>query len=397
MPPKPKPPALPSNTQQVAEVLATVTKAIEDIVSSTPESKEPIQKLIVTFLANPTIAELHGSAQTPAPSKSPLPSLLEDIKSIKSTLATLQKVILPSAKTGKPPPSKTTDNAPSAPITGAKGKTHIPTFARAAASPPHPSIVVSLHNLIWNKGRPSPADLCTRINGALKPQPSGNDQVHISTTRWTVRENVILTGGPNTSAQHLQQAALTISQYLSDTYPLPPQVLPLLDQIIPIGVSTDCRARMPDECHAVLVLDNPSYASLNITQKPSWVCNPNSYPEGAVSSLVVVFEHPDSSLARDLLTKKVLYMFGHCATLRKWKQRPTTLTPQPEHANSTPKPTSTKDKEKELLSAIFKLAIEDTNTPCSEGPETSKNTKDDDGRQKVGGGKGRDRPTRTPC
>ncbi|KAF8272270.1 hypothetical protein EI94DRAFT_1697612 [Lactarius quietus] len=326
MPPKPKPTTLPSTTQQLAEVFTTATRAIEDIISSNPESREPIQKLIDMFLANPTVAKLQGAAQAPSPSKSPLPSLLKDVKSIKSTLAALQKVITPSSKTGKPPPSKTTENAPSAPNARAKGKIPTPTFASAAALPPHPSIVVSLRNLIWNKGRPSPANLCAGINGALK-----------------------------------------------------------------------ALARMPDECHAALVLDNPSYAALNISQKPSWVHDPNSYPEGAVSSLVVAFNDPDGSLARDLLTKRALYAFGHCTTLRKWKQRLTTSTSQPEHANITPTLTSTKAGDNVLLSAIFKAGLEDADTPCSEGPETSKNTKDNDGRQKTGGGKGRDRPTRTPC
>ncbi|KAF8268062.1 hypothetical protein EI94DRAFT_1700528 [Lactarius quietus] len=255
MPPKLIPPALSTTTQQFAEVFITVTKTIEDIVSSNPESKEPIQKLL--SLSSPTRPLLNFMVSRP----------------------------------GKPPPSKTTESAPSAPTTGAKGKTLTPTFASAATSPPHPSILVSLSNLNWNKGRPSPANLHSGINRAL--EASGNDQVHISATKWTARENMILTGGPNTSAHHLQQATFTISQYLSETYP---SLLPQSNQIIPTGDSTDSRARTPYKCHAMLVLDNPSYASLNITQKPSWVCDLNSYTEGAVSSLVVAFEDPDGSL-----------------------------------------------------------------------------------------------------
>ncbi|KAF8256590.1 hypothetical protein EI94DRAFT_1710855 [Lactarius quietus] len=308
MPPKPKPPTLPSTTQHLAEVFATATRAIEEIISSNPESREPIQKLIDTFLTSPTIAKLQGAAQAPSPSELPLPSLLEDVKSIKYTLAALQKVILPGAKAGKPPTNKNTESAPSAPNTRAKGKIPTPTFASAAALPPCPSIVVSLHNLTWNKGRPSPANLCTGINGAL------------------------------------EASVITFQTHT----PFP---LPSFDQTIPTGVTTENGARTLDECHAALVSDNPSYATLNITQKPSWVCDPNSYPEGAISLLVVAFEDPDGSLAPG------------------------------DHA---------------LLSAIFKKAIEDTDTPCDEGPETSKNMKDNDGRQKSGGGKGRDRPTRTP-
>ncbi|KAF8258300.1 hypothetical protein EI94DRAFT_1708113 [Lactarius quietus] len=90
--------------------------------------------------------------------------------------------------------------------------------------------------------------------------------------------------------------------------------------LVPTGVTKDSRAKTLDECHAALVQDNPSYTSLNVTQKPSWVRNPNSYSEGAVSSLVVAFEDLDGSLACGLLSKKVVYVFGHCATLKKWKQ-----------------------------------------------------------------------------
>ena len=110
---------------------------------------------------------------------------------------------------------------------------------------------------------------------------------------------MILTGGPNTTAQHLQQAIPTIRQHIAKTYlipdesePLPPPTIrpnvkwsKLLINSVPTGVAPFCDARTPDECHTALVTDNPSYATLNITQKPSWVRNPLSYAEGAVSSL----------------------------------------------------------------------------------------------------------------
>ncbi|SRR6266702_1951080 len=49
--------------------------------------------------------------------------------------------------------------------------------------------------------------------------------------------------------------------------------------------------------------------------------NPSTYTEGAMLSLIVAFEDPDRSLLCSLLTNKVLYIFGSCATLRKWKQQ----------------------------------------------------------------------------
>ncbi|KAH9055101.1 hypothetical protein EDB83DRAFT_2316239 [Lactarius deliciosus] len=86
-------------------------------------------------------------------------------------------------------------------------------------------------------------------------------------------------------------------------------------------------------CHTALVDNNPNYTSLSITQWPSWVKNPSSYTNGSVSSLVVAFEDPDKSLACGLLTDKVWYIFGNCATLRKWKQCPS---PRKSQINPTP-------------------------------------------------------------
>ncbi|KAF8269085.1 hypothetical protein EI94DRAFT_1799572 [Lactarius quietus] len=141
MPPKPKPPTLPSTTQQLAEVFLSATKGIENILSLNLEPEEPIQQMIVTFLANSTIAKIHRAAQTPTPYASTPSSLLEDVKSIKSTLAALQKVIFSGTQASKPSQGKTLDNAPSAPPPRAKGKTQALSFANAAASPPCPSIV----------------------------------------------------------------------------------------------------------------------------------------------------------------------------------------------------------------------------------------------------------------
>ncbi|KAF8258785.1 hypothetical protein EI94DRAFT_1707676 [Lactarius quietus] len=342
--PQAKTPAPPSNTQQLAEVLDSVAKGIENITSSNPELKESVQQMINSFFASPTIAEIQGDAPPPTPLAPAPTSLLEDVKSIKTTLTVLQKVISPSTQAGKPIQTKTPDSAPTAPAPRAKGKNPTPTFANAAASPPRPSIMVSLSHLNWKGGKPSPADLCTRINWAL--EASDNNQVRISAAS------------------------------------------------VPTGVSPESGARTPDECHAALALDNPSYASLNITCKPSWVQDPHSYSEGAISSLIVAFEDPDGSLACGLLAKKVLYVFGHCATLRKWKQRPTPASPHPELADNTQKPNTSNLSDIDKL--ILKTAQEPTHTPCSEGPETSKTTKGNDSRQKAGGGKMRDRPTRTP-
>ncbi|KAF8271227.1 hypothetical protein EI94DRAFT_1698343 [Lactarius quietus] len=265
-----------------------MTKAIEDILSSIPESRESIQNPSTLSLPITPLPSYMGPPKPPLPLNPHCP------------------VCLRTSSPSNPPllcfRNKTLENAPSATVTRAKEKTHAPLYSSATASPPRPSLVVGLDSLNWNKGRPSPAAICSSINHLL--EASGNDQVCISATWWTARDNMILTGGPNTSAHHLQQAAPIISQHFGDTYPpFPPTIRPnvkwskLLINNVPTGVTSEDRAKTLEECHATLVSDNPSYAFLNITQKPSWVHDPSSYPEGAVSLLVVAFKDPDGSLA----------------------------------------------------------------------------------------------------
>ena len=74
--------------------------------------------------------------------------------------------------------------------------------------------------------------------------------------------------------------------------------------------------------HASLVNNNPSYKALKITQMPSWVRAPATYqPSQEKSSLIVAFEDPNGSIARDLIKAKSLFIFGAQATVKKWKYK----------------------------------------------------------------------------
>jgi hypothetical protein len=89
------------------------------------------------------------------------------------------------------------------------------------------------------------------------------------------------------------------------------------------------------ENHNSLKLNNPTYASFTVMQQPSWVCPPNSYSPGAVSSLSVAFEDPAGSKLKAILAEQYLYIHGHRASIRKWKYH------QPkhkEHAKETAAP-----------------------------------------------------------
>jgi hypothetical protein len=334
MPPKNKPPAQPITTQQIAGTLQSVLNGIEELLAQRPEEEPEVNLLLLDFITSPIYEQIMGSPPPRNTPEAPPHPVLEDIKSIKASIAALEKAIRTGQQPSKPSQTPKNDSSPQQPKDRAKGKTSPPSFANVAASPPRPSVVVNLAHMSWDP-RPSAPEICTDINNALRA--SDNDQIRISAARWTAKENLILTGGPNTTAQQLQQATLLIRQHIATAYqpidnPTPPSlpsVRPnvkwskLLINSVPTGVTTSRTARSPEECHAALTSDNPSYASLNITQKPSWVKNPTSYPVGAVSSLVVAFEDPDGSLARGLMANKVLYIFGSCATIRKWKQRPT--------------------------------------------------------------------------
>ena len=75
---------------------------------------------------------------------------------------------------------------------------------------------------------------------------------------------------------------------------------------VPTGASKDRGPFNPDECHTAPVAMNPSYASLMVSQKPSWVRPPLSYTSGSVSSLVVAFEDRNGSKLRAPLAEYYL-------------------------------------------------------------------------------------------
>ena len=96
----------------------------------------------------------------------------------------------------------------------------------------------------------------------------------------------------------------------------------LLVNGVPMGALKSRAPFSPDACHNALAANNPSYASLSITQKPSWVQPPSSYSPGSVSSLTLAFEDPDGSKLKTLLAERYLYFYGNRASVKKWKQRP---------------------------------------------------------------------------
>src|SRR5205807_44379 len=86
--------------------------------------------------------------------------------------------------------------------------------------------------------------------------------------------------------------------------------------------------------HPILRELNPSYASLTVTQRASWVRPPTSYKEGAVSSLSVAFEDQDGNKLKALPADRYLYIYGNRASVKKWKYR------QPINKDKAPRKTA---------------------------------------------------------
>jgi hypothetical protein len=156
--------------------------------------------------------------------------------------------------------------------------------------------------------------------------------------RYNKKGNLILTAHHTTTQAQLNSVADEVKHYIelfSDTSGAPtshpitarPNVKwsKILINSVPVGCHETRGPYTPEECHSSLVAHNPSYASLTVTQKPSWVHPPSTFtPESTRSSLVVAFEDPDGSARRSLLSSKQLYLLGTRAKVTRWKEKPHT-------------------------------------------------------------------------
>ncbi len=178
--------------------------------------------------------------------------------------------------------------------------------------------------------RRSPQEIVTHLNATLT---DAHHPVSLSAARWTAKQNLVVTAGPDTSAYQLTQASHFISDALSiflshDSSPLPITTREnvkwsrLLINGIPTGASSSRGPYSPLECQQALLADNPAFRTLRLTQPPSWVRAPSTYTAGSLSSLVVAFEDPSGDSLRSLLAGRTLFAFGHSGDLRRWKQKP---------------------------------------------------------------------------
>ncbi|KAF8269096.1 hypothetical protein EI94DRAFT_1799594 [Lactarius quietus] len=212
-----------------------------------------------------------------------------------------------------------------------------PSFASATQSPARPSLVVSLApptdeelQVDTQVVKRTPLEVTEFLNAILHGSPH---QVTLSAARWTARNNLVLTAGPDTTAHHLNTASHFITTSLSPFLSPSPTLVPISSREnvqwshisingIPTGASHTCAPYSPSECNDALAVDNPVYRSLCLTQHPSWVHSLDTYKPHSSSSLVLAFEDPDGEMLRHLLAQRSLYAFGSIGELKRWKQKP---------------------------------------------------------------------------
>jgi len=300
------------------------------IIATDPSKREALIKPhLQTFIDHPIIKDITGQSEAHAPADGTLLTTLE-LKRIQDSLNSLSKAVDCLSKGN--PPSKNPPIARKKQKGGENKQQPQRTYSAAAGSrPPNPSLVVDLAHMDFPDGsRPWPEIICEVLNKKLGEVTPPQSQ--LAAVRWTAKGNLVITAGPSSSPVSLLTAAPHINAILSTTLKLPsyspfaqPRANIKWSKItingIPTGASPTRAPYTPEECHAALAAINPTYATLQITQKPSWVRPPNSYSHGSASSLSVAFEDPDGSKAKAILAERYLYAFGNRAPVKKWKYR----------------------------------------------------------------------------
>jgi hypothetical protein len=145
----------------------------------------------------------------------------------------------------------------------------------------------------------------------------GQDEIKFSATRYNKKGNLVITAHHTTTQAQLNSVVDNIKNFIehfADTNGTPTSQpitaranvkwSKILINSVPIGITKERGPYTSKECHCSLIAHNPSYASLTITQKPSWVHPPDTLTHSTHSSLVVAFEDPEGTAHRNLLSSK---------------------------------------------------------------------------------------------
>ncbi|KAH9004640.1 hypothetical protein EDB86DRAFT_3200382 [Lactarius hatsudake] len=308
----------PASTPSSPPSSTPVAAPAQDVEMARPPTPAPVPP--------PAPAPAVVAPEPPAPAPAPTPVSKPRAKKPRAQPPTPAPATVPSGPVRAPaPPTRPTPPPATKP----------PSFASVAKTPARPSLVVSLQSPVAGGPKPlavrrGPQELVAHLNTVLA---SEGHAVTLSAARWTAKNNLVVTAGPDTTAHHLTAASHLISDSLAtflsaDNSPLPVQTREnckwarLMINGIPTGASLTRGPYTPSELHAALLADNPAYRKLRLTQPPSWVRAPSSYGPGSISSVVVAFEDPSGDSLRSLMAERTLFAFGHSGELKRWKAKP---------------------------------------------------------------------------
>ena len=210
----------------------------------------------------------------------------------------------------------------------AQKATYAAATAAAPPSPPKPpraSLVISLPDAtsaasLYSQSATRADMMVMLCIETLAAHPTYAD-IKVSAAKWTPKGNLIVFGGPDTPQDRLLATSHILTSAISAQLAVPgsSRILAranvkwskVLINGVPLFGAGPATSPAPSAAlHASLVDNNPSYKALKITQMPSWVWAPATYqPTQEKSSLVVAFEDPDSSIARDLIKAQSLFIF----------------------------------------------------------------------------------------
>jgi len=338
-----------SNFPMIEDPKRAVENLLNSIISLNPaQRKASILPLLTDFLAHPIIKPILDPGQAPAMTQASPPN--KDLLQIHQTLSSLSKAIENIQKKFTPP----SNNPPPPPAQRGKDKAHTSPctyLAVAGSRPPNPSIVVDLANLGDQiVVEPWPDIICRTLNQRL--QDITLPQVHLAAVRWTQKGNLVITRAHPSTPQTLHAAVPHIMTLLNTAFGLSTKSQitqiranvkwsKILINSVPTGGPDSAKVYSPDTCHTSLTANNPSYATLTIMQKPSWVHSPTSYKPNSISSLSVAFEDPDGSKLKTILAECYLYACSMRASVKKWKYRQNITKDNSEH----PAVTHTQDRD----------------------------------------------------
>ncbi|KAH8999608.1 hypothetical protein EDB86DRAFT_2828229 [Lactarius hatsudake] len=318
----------PASTPSSPPSATPVAAPAQDVEMARPPTPAPVPPPAPA----PTAAVLAPESPAPVPAPAPAPVSKPRAKKPRAQPPTPAPATVSSGPAHTPAPPTHPTPSPARPTPSPAPK---PSFASMAKSPARPSLVVSLQSAVAGGPKPlavcrGPQELVAHLNAVLA---SEGHSVTLSAARWTAKNNLVVTAGPDTTAHHLTSASHLISDSLvtflsADNSPLPVQTREnckwarLMINGIPTGASLTHGPYTPSELHAALLADNPVYRKLRLTQPPSWVRAPTSYTPGSVSSVVMAFEDPSRDSLRSLMAERTLFAFGHSGELKRWKAKP---------------------------------------------------------------------------